>query len=62
MTYVLAFIFLVMTGALCLGLAHVARDWAEDRERERRYADAWQAAHRQHQSARYLSADDRRPE
>jgi preprotein translocase subunit SecG len=52
MTYVLAFIFLVLTGALCLGLAHVARDWAEDRERERRYADEWAAAHRDHQRKR----------
>jgi hypothetical protein len=51
-TYVLTFTFLVLSGALCLGLAHVARDWAEDRERERRYADAWREIHMSNQRKR----------
>jgi len=48
----LTFVLLVISGALCLALAHVARDWAEDRARERRYADEWAAAHRDHQRKR----------
>ena len=49
--------------AVCAGLVHLARDWAEDRRREAEYADAWRQAHREHQDrGRYLTSDDRRPE
>ena len=49
--------------AVCAGLVHLARDWAEDRAREERYAREWAAAHREHQDrGRYLTSDPNRPE
>ena len=49
--------------AVCSLLVHLARDWADDRERERRYADEWVAAHRAHQrDDRYTTERDGAPE
>ena len=53
---------LVLTLA-CGALVHLARDWAEDRAREARYADEWIAAHRAHQhDDRYITEREGAPE
>lgn len=66
LTVVGAFAFMLLClliVAVCAGLVHLARDWAEDRRREAEYADAWRQAHREHQArGRYLTDDERRPE
>jgi len=43
----------------CSLIVRGLREWAYQREQERRYADAWQAARRAH---RHDHSDERRPE
>ena len=68
-----AFAFMVLClliVALCSLLVHLARDWAEDRERERRYAEDWQRTHQINQQMgrygydthRYHYEEEGRPE
>ncbi len=48
--------------ATCHLLVTLARDWAEDRAREKEYADAWCRTHLAHQHDRHDHADERKPE
>lgn len=58
------FLIAVITLTVLVGLLlHWLHDMAEDRERERRYADEWIAAHRAHQrDDRYTTERDGAPE
>lgn len=60
LAFIVGLIALVMTAHL---LVTLARDWAEDRAREARFAREWCATHREHQDkGRYLADDPQRPE
>ena len=46
----------------CSLIVRGLREWAYQREQERRYADAWQAANRARLRLRHDHSDERRPE
>lgn len=43
---------LVVLAVSSFVLRHILRDWAEDREREERYATEWQETHKRNQENR----------
>ena len=53
---------LIVLVLLCAAIVHGLREWAWQRDVERRYADEWVAAHKAHQHDRHDHADERKPE
>ena len=69
MTATQAFLWALVLAACCIAaglfigfVVGALRERAWQREVERRYADAWQAAHKAHQHDRHDHADERKPE
>lgn len=63
----IAFVFLlggiVAAAAGVMWIIGIAHAWAEDRARERRYAEEWAATHRRHQyDGRYTTDHPGRPD
>ena len=53
---------LIVLVLLCAAIVHGLREWAWQRETERRYADEWVAARRHQHDDRHMHDNPERPE